>query len=547
MAQIFDHLGNKVSNFSYKGARSNPRENDFFTGFSSINQREEKVLSEGDRVQLLSNLRNSYRNNIITSGIVDCLQTNIGKVQIQSKTDNEEFNIQKEKLFKNYLQNCEITNLDLGSCLKLIIQELALAGDCLIVLLKNGKIQLIPSERISSSQDPSKRKADEINGVRVNKLGAITHFRVVGFDANGNINKDQGTYISAKDGIFIRNLTRIGSLRGIPMLASSMNALQSIEEIQASYTMKIKVNSLFACAITSNSPYDERWSLNNMDEASRSSFTKIEPMSLLMLENGEDIKTIDASSGVSEVEKYLLFLVNFVASPILGCPEAISGFSSSTFASSRVTKTQSNHKFKQYRELMEDQFLRRFVNWKTSKAVKFGDLDEIDHKDSTNFNWSYLPVLDKQKEIQMDKMAIDNNLASYTEIFAEKGRDFAEEAQQIAKDKLLLEELMNKEKESSLGASPDLSNQDSEDIKKKIEAYGVGVRGGSITPQQKDEDYFRESLDLPKAEKPVLDAWEDDGGARRPITLKSQEAFESEQSDIAENSEEENQDQEKDI
>ena len=44
-------------------------------------------------------------------------------------------------------------------------------------------------------------------------------------------------------------------------------------------------------------------------------------------------------------------------------------------------------------------------------------------------------------------MAIENNLASYTEIFAEKGKDFSEEAKQIAEDKLLLEKLMQTESE----------------------------------------------------------------------------------------------------
>ena len=50
------------------------------------------------------------------------------------------------------------------------MMELALAGDCLILLLKNGKIQLIPSERIASSNIQEKRKPDEISGLRVNKL-----------------------------------------------------------------------------------------------------------------------------------------------------------------------------------------------------------------------------------------------------------------------------------------------------------------------------------------------------------------------------------------
>ena len=89
------------------------------------------------------------------------------------------------------------------------MQELALAGDCLILLLKNGRIQLIPSERIASSRNPDLRKPDEITGVRVNKLGAITHYRIVNYDPSGKLDKDKGTYIQAKDAIFIRNQNRI--------------------------------------------------------------------------------------------------------------------------------------------------------------------------------------------------------------------------------------------------------------------------------------------------------------------------------------------------
>ena len=69
-------------------------------------------------------------------------------------------------------------------------------------------------------------------------------------------------------------------------------------------------------------------------------------------------------------------------------------------------------------------------------------------------------------------------------------------------------------------------------LKSKIEAYGIGVRGGSITPQELDEEYFRKSLDLPNANEAVKNAWNKDGGARRPVTLKSQDAFEEEQENI---------------
>ena len=123
---------------------------------------------------------------------------------------------------------------------------------------------------------------------------------------------------------------------------------------------------------------------------------------------------------------------------------------------------------------------------------------------------------------------IDNNLISYTDLFAEKGKDFESEIKQIAKDKLLIQELMS----SGNGVSEDQVSS----VKEVVDAYGAGVRGGSITPQLKDEEYLRVLLNLPQPEKPVLDAWEDDGGARRPITLKSQEAFQTEQTEIVDES-----------
>ena len=71
------------------------------------------------------------------------------------------------------------------------------------------------------------------------------------------------------------------------------------------------------------------------------------------------------------------------------------------------------------------------------------------------------------------------------------------------------------------------------DVKELADSYGASVRAGVITPQKEDEQKFRELLDLPSASKVVLDAWESDGGVRRPITLKSGAAFDAEQNAVS--------------
>lgn len=77
-------------------------------------------------------------------------------------------------------------------------------------------------------------------------------------------------------------------------------------------------------------------------------------------------------------------------------------------------------------------------------------------------------------------------------------------------------------------------NTQFDDLKKQLDAFGVGVRAGAITPTEDDESYFRDLLDMPKANSNVAESWKEDGGYRRPITLKGAEDSESESSRLNE-------------
>jgi hypothetical protein len=57
-------------------------------------------------------------------------------------------------------------------------------------------------------------------------------------------------------------------------------------------------------------------------------------------------------------------------------------------------------------------------------------------------------------------------------------------------------------------------------LKDLIDAYGVGVRAGLLTPCLQDENAFRQMLGLDSAPQEVEQAWQDQGGIRIPITLQ---------------------------
>jgi hypothetical protein len=57
-------------------------------------------------------------------------------------------------------------------------------------------------------------------------------------------------------------------------------------------------------------------------------------------------------------------------------------------------------------------------------------------------------------------------------------------------------------------------------LKDLIDAYGVGVRAGLLTPCLEDENAFRAMLGLDAAPQSVVQAWDDQGGIRIPVTLQ---------------------------
>lgn len=58
------------------------------------------------------------------------------------------------------------------------------------------------------------------------------------------------------------------------------------------------------------------------------------------------------------------------------------------------------------------------------------------------------------------------------------------------------------------------------DLKFLLDAYGVAVRAGVVTPQTADEEYMRRIMDLPAMSDGVRADWAKTDGVRHPLTIK---------------------------
>ena len=74
----------------------------------------------------------------------------------------------------------------------------------------------------------------------------------------------------------------------------------------------------------------------------------------------------------------------------------------------------------------------------------------------------------------------------------------------------------------------DLPQGEAGNLESTMTLYGIGVRSGAITPQREDEDHFRQSMSIPGVSSEGQRAWQEDGGIRRPVTLKSKTELDDE-------------------
>ena len=442
---ILDAQGKEIK-FGYWGAKPNWRRHQDPIDHTSILQTEEKVLNQSSRSQLLSTLRDLERNNCIAKAITQTFISNVGKCSLVSQTENDEYNKQKDKLFSRYFTRLEISGHGLNHVIQCVVTDLLLSGEIFIILTRGSSIQLIPSERVCSSNTKTKRKKNESDGLVFDRFGNVKQYRISKIK-DGYVNDDDGIYINAKDVIHIKNTSRVGQYRGTPMLAPATQTLMDIHAVQTAFTNKVKASSALVGFITSNQPYSEKFSFNDYDdEPVRSTYSKLHSGSLLVLENGESVQTIQGGN-IDGVDRFLNQLISFACASVGITHENLIGWSNASFSSSKSTRAVTNHRFNLFREFIEENFLKRLARWRCYKAENEDELPSLEgdeYHDDFSFNWNKASSLDRRQDAQTDALLIENNLSSLTEVFANNGKDFEKEAEQMMKDKAHLRELSEK-------------------------------------------------------------------------------------------------------
>lgn len=167
--------------------------------------------------------------------------------------------------------------------------------------------------------------------------------------------------------------------------------------------------------------------------------------------------------------------------------------------------------------------------------------------------------IDPLKEENATTIALKNKTTTLEDECAERGRDWEEVLEQRAQEAKRKGELeaeygvslggigdeqtaptpmdppteLSPEEIDEAEAAGDLSKEDAEQLREDLNAYGMAVRAGVVTPQTVDEDHFRQRMSLPAMGDDARKTWtEKDKGTRRPVTLTPPEAGGSAQASL---------------
>ena len=215
----------------------------------------------------------------------------------QPQTDNEDFNDSASALWEEWSKQPEVTDtMDMAAVQKEIIDSTLFMGDIGVLLTRNGQLQLLEGNRIGndySVQNMTETSPDK-NGVIINRLGKPVSYKV-GERVNGTLQNTKN--VPARNMILFFKRIRPSQWRGVPELASSVNAIQDLNEYENIELISAKVSASLSAVVKKEGAAQfeivDRMEGSEQDTTGR--LQRFEPGTFHYLEPGESIETISTS------------------------------------------------------------------------------------------------------------------------------------------------------------------------------------------------------------------------------------------------------------
>ncbi len=432
-------------NFQYAGAKTT-RFRDFLTYQGS--QTESQLLPYYDRLTIITRLRQLVRDDPYAAALLSAYPTQIGTSTMSSLAgvddDQDEaastFNDGHERMWIEFAKRVEYGGLSLHEVEQILWREDLIAGEMFFLKLKNGRLQMIPSEFCFSDYANILPDSPEADGVVVED-GIVTGYRFGYRDKYGTLQPGK-SITKAENVIHFFFQDRPEQRRGVPRLSPVLNVLQDIYEICGAKVNQVKTQSFISGVVTKNyAPADAADMMRGQNsDGTRSDYQDLRGGALYYMETGEDMKPFQSSINANDFDEFLKSRLEAVGGAVGMPPECwIEGFRDSNYSSARATVStwirtvaaRRMHCVAKFLEPVHDFWLEK------NPASLRGVYDPTE----VVFTFPGVPAIDEQKQNDADAKALAACLTTYAQVYGAKGQFWDTQFKQIQREKQRMEAL----------------------------------------------------------------------------------------------------------
>lgn len=337
---------------------------------------------------------------------------------------------------------------------------------------------------------------------------------------------------------------RAGQSRGRPVLSTVLGALKDRDDYSEAELIAAQVGACFAAFVTKTDPWTAAVQRGTDDTKGKENrHEELSPGAVMYLSPGEEVSFGNPSRPNAAYESYLGAKTREIISGVgLAYGTALRDHSKTTYSQARADLLEVRRMFAERQKWFSRCFLQPVWEMLLEEAWLKGDFDAGSDFLEMQRAWTrtvWVPPgwgwIDPQKEVGAWEKALEMGITTRADVInTVSGGDFEDTTRTLADEERLRRELLTDDQaepepaapapETEQQAEPDPESAPSDvdvfgDARAQADAYGVAVRSGAVTPQPDDEDSFRDQLGLPAMSQAVRDAWEAEGGVRRPITL----------------------------
>lgn len=257
--------------------------------------------------------------------------------------------------------------------------------------------------------------------------------------------------------------------------------------------------------------------------------------------DGEDVTGFNPQQPQTTFDPFLIAMARILGLKFgLTVQRVLLIFEGLSYSGARATTLQEMQAAWPAQDDFNASFLQRVYPWFVDKCVALGYVKTPPPANWAAYEWvpPARPLNDPVKELAGFELAMKLGLEAPEDICISLGWDWKKKLATIKKNKQELADigiawpsdaksataLLAGDGGGAVTVGPDGDPAKNTSPREQVDAYGIGVRAGVVTPQITDEEKLRQVLSLPAMSQAARDAWEKDGGVRRPITITGVEA-----------------------